>query len=731
MEKTLTGTLIKDEKGCIWRIIQSNGMVTKGCLVECNGTRVTKLRFYEWSTIELMNDLMEDRFEKVKEEPVRIIPEQEMDKDLRELYMKRKAFVTEVVNLVAPNYDEVSSSHARPKIKKLYQKYEFCTASGLKYIRLFLQSGLSYSSLIDGRITRTTGRPKVGERLRKAGPKCNESSLQGKILGNDDLKNIEWGIDLYMDSFSASVEYCYLKMLIHFYLDDDGYLKNEFPSRRQFKYQLMSRTTAEERARAKKMKSDFENNSRLLYGTPRSDSLRPGQILESDECELDVMVVSSVNSRKILGRPVVYFLCDLYSHAIVGLSVHLHNNSMAGITSALLNLFESKQDYCLRFDINLADPSLWPSCFIPEEIRSDQGSEYGSDQFERICQSLNIRRSMAPGGMGSYKGAVERSFGSLMVLLRPELENYGLIAKRVDSNHYKTATYTMKEITKLCINFAVFHNNMVIDKMKISREMAMNGVKKSPVDIWRWGVEHRGMPTRMVTSANLAETIYDVLTPMTARLSRNGVVVQGLKYLPSDDEDLIARLMRTAIKGKSETMDVRIDPRNTDNIFYLKNGRIAQMNLIKEDIGNDWNDMYWDEVEAEKEIIRAQDRQDQNEKLKLRCKELSNIEKILDNAEKPEFKPEKKNIRENRMDERRLIDERESAAAKIESAQSPTPPVPDKTLGEKKTQEGVTGKDKKNDVTKGKEASNMPAYNTLSNRDAFIEAMEDYGRLDY
>ena len=48
---------------------------------------------------------------------------------------------------------------------------------------------------------------------------------------------------------------------------------------------------------------------------------------------------------------------------------------------------------------------------------------------------------------------------------------------------------------------------------------------------------------------------------------------------------------------------------------------------------------------------------------KQRCKELSNIEKILDNAEKPEFKPEKKNIRENRMDERSLIDENLSLKA--------------------------------------------------------------------
>lgn len=730
MENTLLGLLIKDEEGCIWRIIQTNGIITKGCLVDYNGTKVTKLRFNEWSTIELLNDLVEGKVERLKDEPCKIVLEETLDDGLCKLYAKRKAFVTEVFNVVAPNYDAICSKLYRQEFKKIYQKYGYCLASALKYIRLYLQSGMNYNALIDGRITRTTGRPKVEERLRKAGCKGNEFGIHGKKLVEKDIENIKWGINLYLSSFSASIYYCYLKVLIHFYLDEDGNLMEEHPSERQFYYQLMTRTTPEERARAKKMKSDFENNCRLLYSTPRSDALRPGQILESDECELDVMVVSSVNDRKILGRPVVYFLCDLYSHAIVGLSVHLHNNSIAGITSALLNLFESKQDYCHRYDIKFTDSSLWPSCFIPEEIRSDQGSEYGSDQFERICQSLNIRRSLAPPAMGSYKGAVERSFGSLMALLRPELENSGLIAKRADSNHYKTATYTMKEITRLCINFAIFHNNMVIDKMKISREMAMNGVRKSPVDIWKWGVEHRGQPTRMITSANLAETIFDILTPMDARLSRDGVSINGLKYLPADDDELMARLMKTVIKGKSETMNVRIDPRSTNNIFYLKNGHIAQMNLVKDDIGNDWQDMIWDEVEEEKEIIRTQDRQDQNEKLKLRCKELSNIETILDNAEKPEFKPEKKNIRENRMDERRLIDEKESVASKMESVKNPSLQDPTETQQTKEADEVDIAGEIKKAKKKGK-TTKESTLGSLSNKDAFIEAMEETGRFEF
>lgn len=74
----------------------------------------------------------------------------------------------------------------------------------------------------------------------------------------------------------------------------------------------------------------------------------------------------------------------------------------------------------------------------------------------------------------------------------------------------------------------------------------------------------------------------------------------------------------------------------------------------------------------------------------------SNIETILDNAEKPEFKPEKKNIRENRMDERRLIDEKESVASKMESVKNPSLQDPTETQQTKEADEvDIAGEIKK------------------------------------
>ena len=387
----------------------------------------------------------------------------------------------------------------------------------------------------------------------------------------------------------------------------------------------------------------------------------------------------------------------------------------------------------------MSDPDLWPSCFVPDEIRSDQGSEYGSDQFERICQALNIRRSLAPPAMGSYKGAVERSFGSMMALLRPELEDKGLIMKTHDSNHFKTAMYTMRDITRLCINFVIYHNNMVIDKMKLSREMTMNGVSKSPVAIWNWGIEHRGQPTRLVTKSNLAEIVYEILTPITARLGRDCVVVKGLKYLPADDNELKSKLLSLSLKGKSETMEVRIDPRDVNCIYYLKNGHISKMNLVDDKIGNDWNDMTWCEVSAEQAIIRNQDRAGQKEKLALKCMELSNVETILSETKPSEFKTQKTEIADNRMQERNLIDKKDCVSDKLScsdtgkakgsSAEDVKPyPTDNASSNSKGGQEETSSSETSEKGTNNEK--DREAF-SLSNRNAFINAIKDTGSFDF
>lgn len=750
MENKLLGLLIREEN-FTWRIIKSTAVTTVGCLVTIDDTPYTRLLFKSWETLTLYSNLLDESIKKLKEEDTVIYPESDMSQEQSEAFRIRKDFVVDLFNCLAPDYETVLGKQGKAEVEKLCVKHGIGKTAAWKYIRIYLQSGMRTNSLLDKRLIKK-GTTEAGTLTKNPGRKPDENSAGGKVLDANDMANIQWAIDYFSKHVTATQVYSYIKMLILFYVSKDGMLVDEYPSLRQFRYHFGKQITPDKYAKIKKERSDFVNNCQVLYSTPRNDALRPGQILEADECEMDVIVVSSANGRQILGRPVIYLLVDLYSHVIVAMSVHLHNNSMMGLSSVMLNLFESKEDYCNRFDIKFSCPELWPSCFIPEEIRADQGSEYGSDKFEEVCHSMNIRRSLAPPARGPYKGTVERTFGGLMTLLRPELENAGLIMKRHDSNHYKMAMYTMADITKLCINFVIHHNNMIIDKFKIGREMSMAGVKKSPVEIWKWGVENRGLPTRMVTDCNRAEIMYNVLSPMTARLSKEGVIVKGLRYLPVDDKELASRLVVTIVKGKTETMEVRVDPRDTNFIYYLKDNKVAQMMLVDDAIGNDWKEMDWSEVETEQKIIRDLDRQGQKEKIALRCSEVSNIETILNNAKTSEFKPIKENIRENRLQERAIIDKTESVANRIglpgnhledNTISAPNPiteevckddgadmPKPDECRVQEKTEDLPEKTAEADDIDKSVE-QDSPSDLGLSNKNAFIKAMRKSGEFDY
>ena len=81
------------------------------------------------------------------------------------------------------------------------------------------------------------------------------------------------------------------------------------------------------------------NNARLLRGNSQSGCLGPGHIVEVDEVEIDMINVSSRDSRQVVGRAVMYLAIDVYSCCIVGCWVDYANNSFVGITNLLMALF--------------------------------------------------------------------------------------------------------------------------------------------------------------------------------------------------------------------------------------------------------------------------------------------------------------------------------------------------------------------------------------------------------
>ena len=115
-----------------------------------------------------------------------------------------------------------------------------------------------------------------------------------------------------------------------------------------------------------------------------------------------ISIVSEVDPTKVIGRPIVHAMVDVYSRMITAVSVSLENNSVLGFTNCLLNLGEDNNSVAaLRLG---AKNGLWDINVLPNRLRSDRGSEYRSKEVKRICNELNITLELVPPAMGSLKG---------------------------------------------------------------------------------------------------------------------------------------------------------------------------------------------------------------------------------------------------------------------------------------------------------------------------------------
>ena len=318
----------------------------------------------------------------------------------------------------------------------------------------------------------------------------------------------------------------------------------------------------------------------MLTASTRLDAIRPGWIVEVDAWEADVSIVSQLDPEQAIGRPVVYFMIDIYSKAIVAMSVSLENNSLQGVTNLLINLGEDKQKFAARFGFESFDRTLWPSNFVPNEIRCDRGAEMRSDKFGKICNRLGITRTLEPPAIGSMKGMVEQCFHQLNTSIRTELENKGLITKRHDSNHHREAMLTIEDFTRMVIVFVLTHNQQYMTEFIPSKEMLKSeGFKPIPAVLWTYGCSLYGLP-RMITETTRDQYFYDLLPERTASLSRNGIAYGGLKYYCNQDAAL-HREMYTAQNNKI-SFSICIDPQDVSNIYYMRDNALYMASLNPE-----------------------------------------------------------------------------------------------------------------------------------------------------
>ena len=589
------GNIITDkEAGSSYRIIY----VSVNDIVLCE-MNTTKFILITMSYMQIMDLLQEQGFT-ISEDKGLVFDENHLSENIRAKYIRNRDMMNEVVAAYGPTFIELGGKYKKTRLYEIMRKYECPKNTFWRICTKYFPTGCKSYSLVDNK---AWGNTKGKENDYTIKPGRPSEYVKSSIVLNDEVReHFEDALNNYKKGRNKSFRSAFDWMNCKYYSETKivngvttvGLMpESQRPTYNQFYYYCRKHITEQEIDLIKTSEAEQRNNKRLITSDSLHGVLGPGDMVEIDACEADVSLVSTTDSNKTIGRPVVYFMIDIYTRAIIAMSVAFDNNSILGVTNLFLNLADNKKEYCSCYGMGFDDDAIWPSNIKPRRIRVDRGSEFKSKEFRRICNELGIELQIVSGASGSLKGVVEQSFHQMHSRQNEHLEDNGLIEKRYDSNHHKEATLNIEQYTKMVINFVLMHNQQYDKNYPLTREMMDKKIQPIPAILWKYGA-NKIEPSRI---PDKDQYLYTLMTPVNAKLSRRGISYNGLWYLTKDDKQLSKEMFRAGTK--KVPFEVRMDKRSVGAVYYIRNGKLIKASLNEMITGNidfagltekEWND---------------------------------------------------------------------------------------------------------------------------------------------
>lgn len=689
IDSITTGNIVTDkEADTRYRIIY----VSVNDIVLCE-MDTTKFVLVSLSYMQMVELLQEHSFA-ISEDKGIVFDENRLSESVKTKYIRNRDMMNEVIAAYGPTFLELSGKKPKKQLYEILEKYNYSSSTFWRLCVKFFQSGMKSYSLLDGK-TWSNVKGKELKRTAKSG-KRSEYVDSGIVVNDEVREHFEDAINNYKKGRNKSFRSAFDWMNYKYYSETKivngattvGLMpESQRPTYNQFYYYCHKHITEQEMDLIKTSAAEQRNNKRLITSDSLHGVLGPGDMVEIDACEADVSLVSTADSNKTIGRPVVYFMIDVYTRAIIAMSVAFDNNSILGVTNLFLNLADNKKEYCSRYGMGFDDDAIWPSNIKPRRIRVDRGSEFKSKEFRRICNELGIELQIVSGASGSLKGVVEQSFHQMHSRQNEHLEDNGLIEKRYDSNHHREATLNIEQYTKMVINFVLMHNQQYDKNYPLTREMMDKKIQPIPAILWEYGA-NKIEPSRI---PDKDQYLYTLMTPVNAKLSRRGISYNGLWYLSKDDKQLSKEMFRAGTK--KVPFEVRMDKRSVGAVYYIRNGKLIKAPLNEMITGNidyaDLTEKEWNDYRKGKHQLDANGRI-QNEDIS--AFNYSVNQEIVASAQKDTYS-DKKNMRVTRELEKQKVSHDNNIEQRLQNEQTKILPekdvekipVKEKTKQKKKT----------------------------------------------
>ena len=448
----------------------------------------------------------------------------------------------------------------------------------------------------------------------------------------------------------------------------------------QFRYWYEKDNDVFQVDRARRKPRVYDKDRRALLDTSTSEVLGPASRYQIDATIVDVYLLSRLRRTKIVGRPVLYIVIDVFSRMIVGVYIGFEGPSWVGAMMALANAASDKVAYCSQFGIDI-EAHDWPCQSLPDVLLGDRGEILGS-MINTLSSNFNIQIENAGPYRADWKGIVEQRFRLIPAKFKAYTPGY--IAedyRQRGGNDYRLdATLDIDQFTRIIIHCILYYNNVhLLRDYDKSASMIADDVPAIPADLWEWGVARRSGKLRVFPEEDVKLSL---LPSDDATVTAQGIRFQGCFY--TCPQAIAAHWFERARQRGTWKVRVSYEPRLMDEIYLHEDtGRIRFIPCGLTNRSRAYKGRtLWEIDQIHQEDQRA-DSLHQPRELAARLNVTDNTKATIKEAVamRPEVTASNRErvagIRANRQEERREIQEREAFRP---TKSAPEPLAPDNVV---------------------------------------------------
>lgn len=431
----------------------------------------------------------------------------------------------------------------------------------------------------------------------------------------------------------------------------------ELPTPRQFTYQYYKYLrNPTQLLKAQHGERGFNLHHRAILGNSTQMAYGPGFLVQGDATIADTYLVSKRDRSRIIGRPVIYVIIDVFSRLIVGLSVSLEGPSWLGMMLALENMALDKVAFCREYGVEITEDE-WPSHHLPEAILGDRGELEGYNA-DNLVNAFNIRIHNTAPYRCDWKGIVEQNFR----LMNDQVIHWtpGAVyqaRERGRKDYRLDARLDLDQFRKLMILCVLRHNNHHRMKWYRLDEFAIaDHVEKYPIDLWQWGISNR---SGHLQTRDLDVVRSNLLPSGEASITEQGINFKGVSYTC---ESAIREqwFVRARHWGRWK-VPVVFDPRKTGVIYLTRNrDQKPELCFMLDRDKPTYEDCDWQEVEDYFALQKQAEQTSRTRELRAEAEFHAQAEHVMQEAEEMTKEAVQglnnhahtSNIRENRKEDR-------------------------------------------------------------------------------